>query len=188
MPAARSAETVQVVVRSRPLSTKEKNEGRKPCVDIDLNGNMVSIRNLMVTTDNTEEAKPFTFDAVYDETCEQKIFYEESCYNLVESVLEGFNGTIFASGQTGCGKTHTMQGLNEPPELRGVIPRSFDHIFEAIRISPGCEFLVRCSYLEIYNEEVRDLLSKKPDSKLDLKEDPAKVSDTSLQANSKTSL
>lgn len=62
----------------------------------------------------------------------------------MESVIEGFNGTIFAYGQTGCGKTHTMQGLNDPPEAQGVIPRSFDHIFETIRASNDAEFLVRC--------------------------------------------
>lgn len=71
---------------------------------------------------------------------------QESCYPLVESVIEGFNGTIFAYGQTGCGKTHTMQGLNDPPELRGVIPNSFDHIFETIRATNDAEFLVRCRY------------------------------------------
>jgi len=130
---SRSNESVQVVVRSRPLNSKEKNEGRLPIVDIDIATNMISIANPAASSTNALETKPFTFDAVYDHTCEQKVFYEESCYNLVESVLEGFNGTIFAYGQTGCGKTHTMQGLNEPDELRGVIPRSFDHIFEAIR-------------------------------------------------------
>jgi hypothetical protein len=69
---------------------------------------------------------------------------QESCYPLVESVIEGFNGTIFAYGQTGCGKTHTMSGLNDPPELRGVIPNSFEHIFQTIRGSNDAEFLVRC--------------------------------------------
>ena len=70
---------------------------------------------------------------------------------MVESVMEGFNGTIFAYGQTGCGKTWTMMGPPSPLELRGVIPISFDHIFENIKTTTDCEFLVRCSYLEIYN-------------------------------------
>ncbi|CAM9218014.1 unnamed protein product [Chrysoparadoxa australica] len=85
--------------------------------------------------------------------------------------MEGYNGTIFAYGQTGCGKTHTMQGYQDPPELRGVIPNSFDHIFENVTAaSEKTSFLVRCSYLEIYNEEIRDLLSDSPKQKLDLRE------------------
>ena len=56
--------------------------------------------------------------------------------------MEGFNGTIFAYGQTGCGKTWTMMGPPQPLELRGVIPSSFDHIFENIKTTTDCEFLV----------------------------------------------
>jgi kinesin family member 17 len=86
---------------------------------------------------------------VYGEDTIQKFFYEESCYQLIESVMEGFNGTIFAYGQTGCGKTWTMQGRADPVELRGVIPLSFDHIFQNIKADPATQFLVRCSYLEV---------------------------------------
>jgi hypothetical protein len=86
---------------------------------------------------------------VYGEDTVQKFFYEESCYQLIESVMEGFNGTIFAYGQTGCGKTWTMQGRADPVELRGVIPLSFDHIFQNIKADPATQFLVRCSYLEV---------------------------------------
>ena len=103
--------------------------------------------------------KNFTFDAVYDKDTLQKNFYDESAYPIVESVLQGFNGTIFAYGQTGCGKTHTMQGYADPPEMRGVIPNSFDHVFEAVRADGGKnQYLIRCSYLEIYNEDIHDLL------------------------------
>lgn len=91
---------------------------------------------------------------------------------MVESVMAGYNGTIFAYGQTGCGKTHTMIGVKGDYSQRGIIPNSFDHIFgylddvENIRK----KFLIRCSYLEIYNEQIRDLLAKQVDAKLDLKE------------------
>jgi hypothetical protein len=75
-------------------------------------------------------------------------------------------------GQTGAGKSHTMEGLADPPELRGIIPNSFKHIFDAIHTNsnPSKQFLARASYLEIYNEEIRDLLSKDPTNKLELKE------------------
>lgn len=79
---------------------------------------------------------------------------------------------MFVYGQTGTGKTFTMQGVKEVPNLRGIIPNSFNHIFDHIARTPQKKFLVRISFLEIYNEEIRDLLSKDVKSKLDLKENP----------------
>ena len=117
-----------------------------------------------------EPPKTFTLDNVYDWDSTQRVVYDETAYPLVESVMEGYNGTIFAYGQTGTGKTHTMQGMNEPPEMRGIIPNSFVHIFDKIANDNSKTFLVRASYLEIYNEEIRDLLGKDPRAKLELKE------------------
>ena len=91
-----------------------------------------------------------------------------------QGVLEGYNGTIFAYGQTGCGKSFSMQGIHDPPTQRGIIPRSFEHIFEAIDASENMKYLVHASYLEIYNEEIRDLLGTDAKKKLDLKEHPDK--------------
>nr|prf kinesin-related protein [Strongylocentrotus purpuratus] len=98
--------------------------------------------------------------------------YDETFRSLVESVLQGFNGTIFAYGQTGTGKTFTMEGVRSNPELRGVIPNSFEHIFTHIARTQSQQFLVRASYLEIYQEEIRDLLAKDQKKRLDLKERP----------------
>ena len=86
--------------------------------------------------------------------------YDEGGFGLVESVLGGYNGTMFAYGQTGCGKTHTMMGPSHPDgpesvptEDRGIIPKAIRHIFDFIDgAGKGTKFLVRCSYLEIYNE------------------------------------
>jgi kinesin family protein 3/17 len=64
---------------------------------------------------------------------------------------------VFAYGQTGCGKSFTMQGVTNPASQRGIIPRAFEHIFEAIDASENMKYLVHASYLEIYNEEIRDL-------------------------------
>lgn len=78
-------------------------------------------------------------------------------------MLKGYNGTMFAYGQTGCGKTHTMMGVPDDPNLRGIIPNCFAHIFGCIDeegSDANKRFLVRCSYLEIYNEEVYDLLTE----------------------------
>jgi len=101
----------------------------------------------------------------------QKQVYDETGFPLVESVINGYNGTIFAYGQTGCGKTHTMVGLKDKENI-GIIPNAFEHIYGFIDDQANVEkrYLVRCSYLEIYNEEVRDLLGQNPEAKLDLKE------------------
>jgi len=165
------SETVKVVVRCRPMNSREKTDGRKSVVDCNVPLSMITINN----PDSgaiSSDPKSFSFDAVYDEDSTQRAVYDETAYPLVESVLAGYNGTIFAYGQTGCGKTHTMQGRADPPELRGVIPNSFDHIFDHIKLATATEFLVRCSYLEIYNEEIRDLLSSDHTAKLELHEDP----------------
>ena len=109
-----------------------------------------------------EVPKRFSYDSVYQTNCKQEDIYNESAFPLVESVLEGYNGTIFAYGQTGWGKTHTMVGVEESDELKGIIPRAYVHIFSWIdEAKEGVKFLVRCSYLEIYNEGILDLMGNK---------------------------
>uniref|UniRef100_A0A915NXN0 Kinesin-like protein n=2 Tax=Meloidogyne TaxID=189290 RepID=A0A915NXN0_9BILA len=121
--------------------------------------------------DGTNPPKLFTFDSVYylDATAEQ--IYNDIVYPLVENVIEGYNGTVFAYGQTGSGKTYSMQGDPQVPVQRGIIPRAFEHIFESIATTEHTKFLVHVSYLEIYNEEIRDLLGDNK-KKLEVKEHP----------------
>ena len=90
--------------------------------------------------------------------------------------MNGYNGTIFAYGQTGCGKTHTMIGVKGDKTQAGIIPKAFTHIFGFFDAGENMKkkFLIRCSYLEIYNETIRDLLSKDVDAKLDIKENKDK--------------
>ncbi|TPP66785.1 Kinesin protein KIF3A [Fasciola gigantica] len=126
-----------------------------------------------VNSNNEEPYKQFTFDLVFDTQSKQFDVYNKVARPIVEKVLEGYNGTIFAYGQTGTGKTYTMEGVRSVPELRGIIPNSFAHIFGAIaKADKNTRFLVRVSYLEIYNEEVRDLLGKDQSVRLDVKERP----------------
>lgn len=73
--------------------------------------------------------------------------------------MEGFNATVFSYGQTGSGKTHTMMGNDDEP---GIIPQAVKDIFKYIQENPTREFLLRISYLEIYNETLKDLLAKPP--------------------------
>ncbi|KAL6762472.1 kinesin-2 motor subunit FLA8 [Haematococcus lacustris] len=161
------SECVKVVLRCRPLNSKELNDGRERIVEMDCKTGSVTLRN--PKADSNESPKVFTFDAVYDWNSSQVAIYEETAKPIVNSCMEGYNGTIFAYGQTGTGKTHTMAGANTP-ELMGIIPRTFEHIFETVEASSGAQWMVRASFLEIYNEEVRDLLSKDPKNKLEVKE------------------
>ncbi|MDR3582339.1 MAG: hypothetical protein P4L67_03645 [Candidatus Pacebacteria bacterium] len=133
---------------------------------------------------SSEPPKEFTFDSVYN--CEypfpiftrpsskQEDVYVNTAFPIVKNVLDGYNGTIFAYGQTGTGKTFTMEGLDSPPEMYGVMPRAFDTIFSNIQCdnSEKRQYLVRASYMELYKEDVRDLLSMNPKAKLTLHENP----------------
>ena len=117
--------------------------------------------------------KAYTFDNVYGMDSKQKDIYDETAAPIVDGVLQGYNGTIFAYGQTGAGKTFTMEGVANEPHLRGIMPNAFRHIFQAIAANKeeGKQFLVSASYLEIYQEKVRDLLGKDPTKTLSVKQD-----------------
>jgi kinesin family protein 3/17 len=124
--------------------------------------------------DSNEQAKEFTFDSVYDISSRQEDIYVNSVFPVVENVLIGYNGTIFAYGQTGTGKTFTIEGVDDPPELLGVMPRAFETIFSNIQCDnpEQRQYLVRASYMELYKEDIRDLLSANPKAKLELHEKP----------------
>jgi len=130
---------------------------------------------VVLSKPNSKEAsKVFTFDASYPSDSSQRQLYDETAFPLVESVLEGYNGTIFAYGQTGCGKTYTMVGSKDDPTQRGVIPNAFAHIFGFIDSNTqNIKYLVRCSFIEIYLENIMDLLGKEETPK-EIKEDPQK--------------
>lgn len=169
MSLGKKAETVKVVVRCRPVNKKEEAMSHERIVEVDVKLGQVSVRNPKAAGTLN---KTFTFDTVYDMFSKQNDLYDYSCKPLIDSVLLGFNGTIFAYGQTGTGKTYTMQGLSMDPEKRGVIPNSFHHIFTHISRSQNQQYLVRVSYLEIYQDEIRDLLCKDNNKKMELKESP----------------
>lgn len=162
-------ETVKVVIRCRPLSNNEMAAGHEVVVKMNCKSG-----EIMVYKPQSDEApKQFTFDMTFDWTLSQELIYTSCASNIIENVLEGYNGTIFAYGQTGTGKTHTMTGQENDPIQKGIMPRSFEDVFKRIEgDSEQTQFLIRASYLEIYNEEIRDLLSKNPRNRLDLHEKP----------------
>lgn len=160
---------MKVVVRCRPMNQKEIAQGHQRIIEMNVKKGTIEINN---PAKKEEVPRMFTYDSVYDWNSKQIDLYDETFRQLVDSVLEGYNGTIFAYGQTGTGKTFTMEGVRSDPILRGVIPNSFEHIFTHIARTQNQQYLVRASYLEIYQEDIRDLLSKDQSRRLELKERP----------------
>uniref|UniRef100_A0A8C6N4F1 Kinesin-like protein n=1 Tax=Mus spicilegus TaxID=10103 RepID=A0A8C6N4F1_MUSSI len=105
------------------------------------------------------QGKPYVFDRVLPPNTTQEQVYNACAKQIVKDVLEGYNGTIFAYGQTSSGKTHTMEGKLHDPQLMGIIPRIahdiFDHIYS---MDENLEFHIKVSYFEIYLDKIRDLL------------------------------
>ncbi|KAK3354220.1 kinesin-domain-containing protein [Neurospora tetraspora] len=105
---------------------------------------------------NGKEGGDYYYDNVFTTHDDNSKVYDHSAKRLVRRVMEGYHGTVFAYGMTGTGKTFSMQGTASSP---GVIPLAITDIFSYIRETPSREFLLRVSYLEIYNEKIHDLLS-----------------------------
>ncbi|CAN8255148.1 unnamed protein product [Cochlearia groenlandica] len=152
---------VQVVIRTRPLSSSEiSTQGNNKCVRQD-NGQAI-------TWLGNPECR-FTFDLVADENVTQEKMFKVAGVPMVENVVAGYNSCMFAYGQTGSGKTHTMLGDIEGGTRRhsvncGMTPRVFEYLFSRIqkekevRKEEKLHFTCRCSFLEIYNEQILDLL------------------------------
>ncbi|CAO1306448.1 unnamed protein product [Diamesa hyperborea] len=161
-------ECVQVIVRCRPMSNKENSGAFQQVVDVYPQRGVIEIINPSETS--RENKKMFTYDAVYNAVSTQQNIYDEVVRPLVASVLEGFNGCVFAYGQTGTGKTFTMEGIRGHQEQKGIIPRAFEQIWSHINRTKNMNFLVEVSYLEIYMEELRDLLKPNTTASLELRE------------------
>lgn len=110
----------------------------------------------VIPTSKKVKDQIFAFDRVFDENTTQSDVYEGTTKNLLDSVLDGYNATVFAYGATGCGKTHTITGTPQSP---GIIFLTMQELFEKIEErSQDKSTEVSLSYLEIYNETIRDLL------------------------------
>ncbi|XP_064455061.1 uncharacterized protein LOC135366319 [Ornithodoros turicata] len=109
----------------------------------------------------------FTFDHIFDQCTTNAEIYEQYCHPIVDSVMRGFNGTIFAYGQTSSGKTHTMFGSGDEP---GLVQQTVQNIFSIIENVPDREYLLRISYLEIYKEDLYDLLDEAKNKNLQIRE------------------
>eukprot|EP00820_Chromera_velia_P019035 Cvel_27947.t1-p1 / transcript=Cvel_27947.t1 / gene=Cvel_27947 / organism=Chromera_velia_CCMP2878 / gene_product=Kinesin-like protein KIF19, putative / transcript_product=Kinesin-like protein KIF19, putative / location=Cvel_scaffold3566:524-3441(-) / protein_length=443 / sequence_SO=supercontig / SO=protein_coding / is_pseudo=false len=166
-----------VAVRLRPMWQKEKDKGIKHIVRIpDQHLVMLLDPNADDKADvlrvNRTKEKRFAFDYAFDEHTDQRTVYEKTTRFLVDGVLKGFNATVFAYGATGSGKTHTMIGPKEDP---GVMFQTLQELFQGVVASreDSSDFDIKASFLEIYNENIRDLLRPSAEV-LDLREDPIK--------------
>ena len=140
-----SEDTVKVIVRCRPMNAREKGLNSRVVVQIDSPTDV----SLLRPDDESEPPKRFAFDAAYGMDSTTKIIYEDIAFTLVQNVIEGYNGTIFAYGQTGCGKSFSMEGIADHPDHKGITPRAFEHIFQEVAVQENSKFLVRASYLEV---------------------------------------
>ncbi|XP_047012136.1 kinesin heavy chain [Ictalurus punctatus] len=138
---------VKVMCRFRPLNESEINRGDKYIPKFKGEDTVVV------------SGKPYVFDRVLPPNTTQELVYDACAKQIVKDVLDGYNGTIFAYGQTSSGKTHTMEGNLHDSERKGIIPRIsqdiFDHIYS---MDENLEFHIKVSYFEIYLDKIRDLL------------------------------
>ncbi|KDP37322.1 hypothetical protein JCGZ_06776 [Jatropha curcas] len=166
---------VQVLLRCRPFSDEELRNNAPQVVTCNDYQREVAVSQSIA---GKHIDRVFTFDKVFGPSAQQKDLYEQAVVPIVNEVLEGFNCTIFAYGQTGTGKTYTMEGEckrsksgpnGELPPEAGVIPRAVKQIFDTLE-SQNAEYSVKVTFLELYNEEITDLLAPDEISKAVLEE------------------
>ncbi|XP_070156906.1 kinesin-related protein 4 [Polyergus mexicanus] len=152
------SDSIKVAIKVRPLIKREKDENL-------LMQWMVQANNIVATDAELRKRGDcgFQFDHIFDTNASNNDVFNNIVRPIVDAAVSGFNGTVFAYGQTSSGKTYTMMGT---PEELGIIPLAVEYMFDAIANTSGREFLLRVSYLEIYNEKVNDLLSKSSDLKI----------------------
>ncbi|CAN1803403.1 Kinesin-like protein KIN-7K, chloroplastic [Linum perenne] len=143
----RSKENVTVTVRFRPLSPREIRQGEEVAWYADGETIVRSEHNPTIA---------YPYDRVFGPTTTTRHVYDVAAQHVVSGTMDGVNGTIFAYGVTSSGKTHTMHGDQRSP---GIIPLAVKDVFSIIQETPNREYLLRVSYLEIYNEVVNDLLN-----------------------------
>ncbi|XP_073311252.1 kinesin-like protein KIN-5D [Primulina huaijiensis] len=157
---------VQVIVRCRPLSEDEERVHTPVVISCNENRREVcAIQNIA----NKQIDRTFNFDKIFGPTSQQKDIYDQSICPMVFEVLEGYNCTIFAYGQTGTGKTYTMEGGSRKKNGDitsdgGVIPRAVRQIFDILE-AQNAEYSMKVTFLELYNEEITDLLAQEECSK-----------------------
>ncbi|KAK9469747.1 P-loop containing nucleoside triphosphate hydrolase protein [Lipomyces arxii] len=164
---------IHVVVRCRGRNDRELKENSS--VAVSATGHReVTIQTGPMAHNN----KTYSFDHVFGPEADQSMIYDDVVAPILEEALSGYNCTIFAYGQTGTGKTYTMSGdINDTygtfAHDAGIIPRVMYKLFTALEAEQS-EYSVKCSFIELYNEELRDLINKEDDRKVKIFEDSNK--------------
>ncbi|KAE9619448.1 putative plus-end-directed kinesin ATPase [Lupinus albus] len=156
---------VQVLLRCRPLSDDEQRLNVPKVVSCNENKREVTIAQNVA---NKQVDRVFTFDKVFGPKSQQRSIYDQAISPIVNEVLDGFNCTVFAYGQTGTGKTYTMEGGmrnkgGDLPAEAGVIPRAVRQIFNILE-AQNADYSMKVTFVELYNEEVTDLLAPEDNS------------------------
>lgn len=175
------AENIAVCIRVRPLNEREVKN--RDCNVL----RAINAMNIISVTDTdgaplSGKHNVFQYDHIYDQQSSTQHMYDQVAKRIVRSTLDGINGTIFAYGQTSSGKTYTMQGTGampfepeESPNAPGILQLAVEDIFNYIECCDDRDFLLRVSFVEIYNEVVKDLLNpSEKGNNLKLREDPRK--------------
>ncbi|KAG7293444.1 hypothetical protein NEMBOFW57_003495 [Staphylotrichum longicolle] len=166
---------INVVVRCRGRNAREVKENSAVVVKTEATkGKTVELS----MGPNSVSDKTYNFDHVFSQAADQAIVFEEVVKPVLDEMLSGYNCTIFAYGQTGTGKTYTMSGdLSETMGMlsdnAGIIPRVLQALFNKLELDER-ENSVRCSFIELYNEELRDLLSSDDSAKLKIYDDTSR--------------
>ena len=171
---------VKVYCRIRPENEQEISSGLGLCLNpqsptsLQIIVNNLSINSGLKENYSDKTTQEFTYDKVYPSETTQKTIFDQVAKPLISAAFEGINGTLFCYGQTASGKTYTMEGITTDENLRGIIPRMMQLVFETINSgSNDIEFSVKCQYYQIYNEKIQDLIdTRKTD--LSIREDKNK--------------
>lgn len=167
-------ENIKVIIRIRPKTEREYFD----------QGQFIKVDGNSIFSNTKNDTKQYNFDYVATEESSQQEMFDSCARNICESTLQGYNGTIFVYGQTGAGKTHTLLGpnfsvyketteeenlskenfnyekflLKRDEDQRGILPRVIDYLFERSKNFDNSQVTFKCSFLEIYQEQIYDLL------------------------------
>ena len=161
---------IMVAVRCRPLSQKEKEISPKETINI-IDKKVIKLKdpNGFLNPNNIRAKEQILeFDHAFDSKDSQETIFNSTTKPLIEGIVNGFNATVFAYGATGAGKTYTMLGDEENP---GIMSLTFGELFKKIKTYTDRDYLIKLWYLEIYNENIKDLLINNSPN-LELREDP----------------
>lgn len=154
------SEQIKVAVRVRPLLPNEKETSEKKTWEWDSNSIQLLESDTNLFNPHSKAVKQaYQFDHLFSPESTNNHIFDSVVKNIVRSSMEGFHGSVFTYGQTSSGKTFTMNGDKGQP---GIIPQAIAECFDAVQNMPGRDFILRVSYLEVYNEQIKDLLSMDP--------------------------